>query len=322
MKRINIPIEKDISPKTTDIKNKSTIPMFISFDLDDIASKLTKHTPLTYYELLYVYDIYNTRWISDMYTKFDYEKGTWQNDIVYHSTSHTHTWRCKQDETKRIDYINERCALNFYDDLAIIFDCRPFEITSDEKAVRLNSDKYVILLGNMIELTYAPKLKYVSGNVVLPQSYFSDEAIFPNLEAIGGYANFLNLTFAENLTKLRSIGGPASFNSLRSAKHLTSLETIAGSANFRTIEISSGLDKLKIIGGYANFLSLEEAKHLTSLEIIAGAAEFRGLKSSAGLENLKCILGAEYFSSLDSYDCLNLLNSIDKGTANLKKLKR
>ena len=118
------------------------------------------------------------------------------------------------------------------------------------------------------------------------------------LETIGGYANFPDITSSEGLNNLKSIGESANFDNLKTAKGFENLKSIDGYAHFNNLTSAKGFENLKSIGGSANFRNLKTAKGFENLKSIGGYAHFNNLKSAKGLEQLKSIGRSAYFNIL------------------------
>ena len=294
MKRVEIPITKsdkvtnDIDDLIKEAKlNLRYNPSFVSnITLEQLVSKLKQNITLSKEELIYAYDIYNTRWISDIYTKYDFNKGTWKNNVLKTTFYPSGEWRYYRGELSDIKYINDildRTVINY---LAYIFDCDTSEIATSETILRRNPEQYVILLDNLTEEGMYSNLKYIVGNVILPNA---TDIFLPSLEAITYHVDLSNLSFADGLKNLRSIGGNANFSSLLSPKGLSSLESIIGDAIFPKIDTTIGLNNLKVIGGDADFSKIPMANCLKSLKIIRGRANFHQLYYLDELKNISYI---------------------------------
>jgi len=286
MKRIKISMYQENSQEQTD--NSTSINTLDDADikLKDIIKKITNKSGLTKRELIYLYDIYNTRWLKNMYTKYDFTNGCWSSKFISTSYDPTGDWIFKSNEWATIKEINDIMEENYFRNLGFIFDCEEKQIARRQSILLSDPNRYVILLDNLTKEGTYSNLKYIAGNVILPNA---TDVFLPSLEAVTYHVIFSSLSFADGLKNLRSIGGNADFSNLLSPKGLSSLESIIGDAIFPKIDTTIGLNNLKVIGGDADFSEIPRANYLNSLRIIGGRANFHQLYYLDELKNISYI---------------------------------
>jgi len=318
MKRVEISITKgykatnDIDRLIKTTNHSIGKPSFVSdITIEKLVSKLKQNIALLKEELIYAYDIYNTRWISDMYTKYDFNKGDWKDGMRITTFFPSGTWVYSLGELADIKFINDILDHTTMTDLAYIFDCDVSQIATSEMILRRNPEKYVILLDGLENISECPNLKYVFGNVILPDC---SKVNLPKLEAIRDHANFHNLSSDLGLNNLRSVGLSADFSSLYYATGLINLESIVTDASFYNIVVSNGLNNLKFVGHDALFNNLTLGTNLTNLRIIGRKAYFDKLQKIDGLENLEDIGELGNIDSLSEYDAIKLKSKVRKLT--------
>ena len=303
MKRIEIPMYQENSQKqNVDLTSINDLDD-IHNDLQHIVKKLKNNLGLTRSELIYLYDIYNTRWLKNIHTKYDFTNGCWSSDFISTSYYPTGDWFYSKGELASIKYVNDIMEENYFRNLGIIFDCEEKQIARSERALLSDPNRYVILLDNLTKEGMYSNLKYIVGNIILPNAI---DINLPSLEAVTYHVDFSSLRFADFLKNLRSIGGNAIFLNLLSAKGLSNLESIGGDAIFPKIGTTIGLNNLKVIGGNADFREVKIGNNFTSIRIIGGHANFSQLHDVDELKNISYIgeLSKTPYLTLDGKETL------------------
>lgn len=279
MKRIEIPLTKEL-------------PKLITFDLTEIAKKIDNKISLTYDELLYVYNIYNTRWISDMHSKYDYDLNNWKDKIFYETFSNTGYWFYdirNPEEIEIIKKINEK--LDLRKDMATIFHCDIDEVATTQKELDANPNKYVVLLDslriNYRDYCYYPRLKCIIG--ILLANRLEESEGLNSLEFIGSNAWLNNLTNLSGLKNLKAVRGTLSLNSAESVAGLKSLESVGWDMSILNVSLAIGLESLKYIGGNAYFNNLIEATSLYNLSLIIKKAHLPSLYTVGSFPHLEYV---------------------------------
>jgi len=285
MKRVDIQVNKEqtqrVSSSPTIITDNTSIFNLYTHTSDkNLLDKYNNGKPFTKDDLISLYDIYNIGRIIG------------------------------QDKEALVDIKKDREIVN---DMSIIFDCSPNEITTSQEDLDQEPDRYVVFIGTFASKKFVKnysRLRYITGHYL--QHRYNDFSIFPSLEIIGGSASFEIVLSVEGLKSLKSIGGPAFFTNLKDAQSLSNLEIIGGSALFDSLKDSAGLNNLKYISGDAHFTGLEDATGLNNLKSIGGSAYFNSLIYSKGLDSLTEIgrygfdRDARFFSLVEASHLSNL----------------
>ena len=312
MKRIEIPTKSqnvdELSNSQILIQNNSFfIDSIKTFEISDLYEKILKHEAFTKDELIYLYDIYNSRTVSDIYHYYDFEKECYKNGVTTYRTFKGDDWIIYNNDyhtnndliiRKLLNVIN---AENPFTDYAKIFDCTPEEITSDLKELYNNPDKHVVVLGTLRgeekSVNY-PRLKYVSGWINYHE--LTDANGLNSLLGVGDSVFLSKLETADGLNNLISIGGSAIFENLINADQLKNLRTVKGGLSIKNVSKTNGLlnlefvgknlscdnlnwyntmKKLRYIGGELCNLSKKNLSELISLEYIGGYIELDGISA-------------------------------------------
>ena len=307
------------------IKISSALDVLSQIDIDILCNKLINDIALNRYELMFIYNIYNSHIIFNIINWFSYDMGgyagTEWNLISNLSTIvDISNWWFFANFNKYSKEIKNtlKNALNnrdIYYDMATIFNCEDTEIARSMKELNNNPSKYVVLLDKLFycKRDY-PKLRYVYKDVYWAHQ---DARYLSNLECIGGYADMSELAHAYGLESLISIGGNAYFNNLSNAEGLEKLESIGGKVvNFKKLEDAKRLTSLKYILGDVNFEWLRDSQGLNNLKFIGGRANLFLLRKFQGLESL------EYTESFDDFSRIAPQDDIEKLKNRVKTKKR
>ena len=257
MKKVDIPLvkRKDNSNDINSLINEANKLLnkneFSLIDVNRIYNKCKHDIELTREELIYIYDIYANRRISNSDNNLDIIE-----DIK----------KMRKDIVK--DYM-------------IIFNCKRNQIASNiDELLAINPANCVVYLNdinNYIDWIYGKKLsnlRYVKGYLELhPNQERTNYKYLTSLEVIDSAAIFKYIKSSEGLYNLKVIGTTADFSELMDASGLTSLNYIGGTAWFSRLKSANGLNNLRYIGEYDHFeglysLGKESFNNLESLEYV------------------------------------------------------
>ncbi|MEM0476228.1 MAG: hypothetical protein QW367_01130, partial [Candidatus Aenigmatarchaeota archaeon] len=210
---------------------------------------------------------------------------------------------------------------NKREDLAMIFDCLPDQISlTEEEALGGN---IVYHYGDL----YLGSLKSAEG-LELPEEVGGD-LYFGSLESaeglklpkkIGGNLYLWSLKSAEELKLPEEVGGDLYLGSLKSAKGLELPKKIGGSLDLRSLKSAEGLKLPEEVGGSLDLRSLESAEGLELPKKIGGSLDLRSLESAEGLELPEEVGGDLYLGSLKSAEGLKLPEEVG-GSLDLRSLE-
>ena len=264
-----------------------------NIDVSKFFNQIQYKNNLTKEELIYIYDIYNIRWLCDMYSKFDFDGNYWKEYVHPYQDYETGVWR--YDISDRYEY---NSVLNIVSSMidarsnfAKIFNCPVDRVARNQEELDSNPEYYVCLLGDLNtwdkKKVYYPNLKFVSKNVYGNRLY--ETTGLNNLEFIGGNAHFDYLYHVDGLQNLIAVGGDLYLSNILDASNLSSLMSVKGNLSLRNcLESSSfGLYNLMYIGGLADFDSLEGKDCLPNLRMIGKYGEFSSKEFVDNLPNLK-----------------------------------
>jgi len=289
MKRIEITTTKKESIKNDSQSNTIYYPKNIlsldeeeelrSITIGNLYQKISNNSwrRLSRTEIMYLYNIYNIRWLSDMETKYDNDS---IKDGFYEKNDETlGPWPYKEEEKEHLRSmitILHNYPLIKKEHLASFYGCSQSAIAMTEKELKSNPEKYVCLLGdlNIGNTTVYSKLKFVSGSVT--STGIRTMNGLPNLEYIGVSGGFNHLDNTVGLEKLIAVGGNLYLDNAINAEGLVSLTSVFGNFDITTAKsIGSVLNNLCYIGGILHLDNLKDLK---------------------GLENLRCVLGDIYIN--------------------------
>ena len=264
-------------------------------NINEFYNQISKRN-LTKEDLKYIYDIYNIRWLCDMYSKYDYDTNLYHKVINTVMTDYTGLWlydSTDKDARNNINAIDYRIfTFSVHKKyLATIFDCSVSEITNERLELDSNPERYVCFLGDLDirgrDHVYYPKLKYISGGIY--SNSLEESHGLESLRYIGSSAIFGNLMNLDGLYNLKAVGGDLKIFDAKSANDLLSLESVKGDLIFPKLESSNGLESLKYIGGDANFSNLRDSSGLLNLRMIRGIGYFNSIDVVNNLSNLKYV---------------------------------
>lgn len=317
MKRIEIPIIEnknsndnidtiiEVAKSMLDI-NKENAPLLDSYvasiftdkrgecqvqhvDLNTFYCQIANSYNLTKEQLIYIYNIYNTRWLNDLAYKYDFVNNKWRDNISTIDESETGHWYWDASNDRNSVFSIISHLADIRKEIATIFNCDVDKVAINQTQLDENPDYYVCLLSNLNtgnnEYVHYPELRYVHKNIYANK--LKDASGLSKLKFIGRNGYFPELEDGLGIGGMEAVGGDLDLSMLTDPS-LMLLKSVKGSLYLRSLKSIDGIKSLAYVGDSACFGNIEDMSY-SNLRFIGGYGYFNSIKNINDLKDLKYV---------------------------------